>query len=245
LLDLKDSFHQIRVHEDSTKYFSFATPDGQFEYRKLPFGYSELTEFQKRILQVLDSLIREEKIIVYIDDILIAAETIEENISIIERTIILLKTHGFLLNDAKCQFLKEKIEFLGYVISDNKIDLSPRHTEAVQNFKRPKNVHEVQRFLGASYFRRFIKNFASKASPLYNLLRKDVKFNFNEHCKESFERLKNELVKEPVLALYSPSTETELHTDASNLGLGAILLQKQVNNTRRAEKSVGYLHRWH
>jgi len=71
-VDLCDSFHQIRVHPDSTKYFSFATPDGQFEFTRLPFGYCEsLAEFQKRLVQVLQPFIREDKILVYIDDVLI------------------------------------------------------------------------------------------------------------------------------------------------------------------------------
>lgn len=68
LLDLKDGFHQIKVHADDTKYFSFATPDGQFEYVRLPFGYSEApAEFQKQILQILQPLVRTGKILVYMD----------------------------------------------------------------------------------------------------------------------------------------------------------------------------------
>lgn len=121
-----------------------------------------------------------------------------------------------------------KIEFLGYVITHNKATLSPRHTEAIHNFKQPANVHEVQRFLGlTSYFRKFIKNFSLKARPLYNLLRKDIKFCFDEKCTESFELLKKELVTYPVFALYNPASETELHTDACSQGIGAVLLQKQ------------------
>lgn len=66
VLDLKDGFHQIDVHPDDTKYFSFAVPNGQFEYVKLPFGFADApAEFQKRILQVFQPLIKEEKILIY------------------------------------------------------------------------------------------------------------------------------------------------------------------------------------
>jgi len=80
LLDLKDSF-QIKVHKDSIKYFSFATSDGQFKYKCQPFGYSEApAEFQKRLIQVLQPLTRKDKVIIYIDDVLISSESVEENI---------------------------------------------------------------------------------------------------------------------------------------------------------------------
>jgi len=88
LLDLKDGFYQLKLEKDSTKYFAFATPDGQFEYTRLPFGYSEASaEFQKRIIQVLNSLIREDKIIIYMDDILIPSETVEQNLSVLKRKL--------------------------------------------------------------------------------------------------------------------------------------------------------------
>lgn len=76
---MKDDFHQIEVHPDHTKYFAFATPDGQYEYTRLPFGFSEtLAEFQKGIVQMLQPLIRYNEIIVYIDDILVASESVED-----------------------------------------------------------------------------------------------------------------------------------------------------------------------
>jgi len=144
LLDLKDGFHQIKVHDDSTKYFSFATPDGQFEYTRLPFGYSEApAEFQKRIIQILYPLIRRDKIIVYSDDILIPSESVDENLETLKETLVLLKQYGYEVNYNKCLFLKKKIEFLGYVITHNKATLSPRHTDAISKFKHPTNVHEV------------------------------------------------------------------------------------------------------
>jgi len=227
LLDLKDGFHQIKVYHESTKYFSFATPDGQFEYTRLPFGYAEApAEFQKRIIQILNHLIRQDKILVYIDDILIPSRSIDENLLILKETLTLLKRYGFEINYKKCIFLKTEIEFLGYVVSYNKATLSPRHTEAISKFKQPTNVHEVQRFLGlANYFWRFIKNFSLKAKPLQNLLRKDTDFVFTQECLQSFESLKMELVSSPILILYNPSAETEV--DACNQGLGGVLLQKQ------------------
>jgi len=232
LLDLKDGFHNIKVHADSTKFFSFATADGQYEYKRLPFGYSEApAEFQKRLIQIMNPFIQEEKLIVYVDDVLIPTHTVEQNLQVLRDVMIQLKKYNFDLNYNKCQFLKSKIEFLGYVISADGISLSSRHTEAISCFPQPKSVLETKRFLGlASYFRKFIKDFAVKAKPLQNLLRKDAVFAFDERCQKAFNLLKRELTSQPILALYNPNAETELHTDASSSGLGAMLLQKQLDN---------------
>lgn len=229
LLDLKDGFHNIKVHPEYTKFFSFATPDGQFEYTRLPFGYCEApAEFQKRLVQILQPLIRKNKVIVYIDDILIASDSIEANLETLKEVMCELKKYNFELNWQKCHFLKKSIEYLGYIISEQGITLSERHTQAIKDFPVPKNVHEVRRFLGlTSYFRKFIRDFAIKAKPLYILLKKEVDFKIDANCMKAFESLKKELLAFPVLRIYNPTAETQLHTDASSVGLGAILHQKQ------------------
>lgn len=92
LLDLRNGFHQIKVHTDDTKYFAFATPDGQFEYTRLPFGYCEApAEFQKRVVYVLQPLIRQDRVIVYMDDILIPSDTIESHLETLREILIILK----------------------------------------------------------------------------------------------------------------------------------------------------------
>lgn len=115
LIYLKDGFHNIKLHPDFTKYFAFATPDGQFEYNRLPFGFCDSpTEFQHRLVFILQPLIRNNKVIVYIDDILIPSVSTEDNLETIKEVITLLKQYDFQLNYGKCCFLKITIEYLGY-----------------------------------------------------------------------------------------------------------------------------------
>lgn len=110
--------------------------------------------------------------------------------------------------------------------------MNDRHTAAIKFFPKPNSVPQLQSFLGLSnYFRKFIRNYAQKAKPLYNLFKKSVKFDQN--CIEAFESLKVELTKYPILRLYNSAAQTELHTDASSIGLGDILLQKQSDNKWR------------
>jgi hypothetical protein len=108
-LDIKDGFHHLKVHPEHTKFFAFATPDGQYEYTRLPFGYCEApAEFQKRLMDILRPLIREDKIVVYMDDILIASDSIELHLEILREVLIKFKQHNFELNYKKCQFLRKK-----------------------------------------------------------------------------------------------------------------------------------------
>lgn len=232
LLVMKDGFHQMKVHSDHTKYFSFATPDGQYEYVRLPFGYSEAPmEFQNRIVQILRPLISRDKILVYIDDILIPSSSVESTFETLQEVLPILKNYSFELNYKKCKFLRRSVEYLGYIISLNQITMSTRHTEAIQGFPVPKSVHQVQRFLGlANYFRKFIKDFARKAQPLYNPLKKSTDFHWGKDCSKSYDILKNRLTLRPVLKVYNSTAQTELHSDASIQGFGAIFLQKQSKN---------------
>lgn len=170
LLDLKDGFHNIKIHPEHTKFFSFTTPDGQFEYNRLPFGFCESpAEFQRRIVQILQPLIREDKVIVYIDDILIPSSSIENNLETLYKVLVLFKQYSLELNFKKSLFLRKTIEYLGYIVSASGITLSSRHTDAIKNFPYPTKTVELQRFLGlTNYFRKFIENYAHIAKPFAN-----------------------------------------------------------------------------
>lgn len=105
VLDLKDGFHHIKVHAEDTKYFSFATSDGQYEYNYLPFGFSESpAEFQKRLINILQPLIQQNKVIVYVDDIMIATNSVDQNLEITKETLLILKKYGFKFNYKNVSF---------------------------------------------------------------------------------------------------------------------------------------------
>ena len=229
VLDLKDGFYHIRMAEDSIKYTSFVTPLGQFEFIKMPFGLKPApTRFQRFVNEVLDELIRSGDVVVYIDDFLVATETIEHHLKILKRVFRLLVENKLTLRIDKCKFLFEKIEYLGYSISAEGISPTETGIDAVLRFPVPESVRHVQSFLGlCSYFRKFIEKFAIIAKPLYDLLRKSKDFKFTEIELDAFEKLKQTLITAPILAIYSPNDVTELHCDASALGFGAVLMQKK------------------
>jgi len=228
-LDLKSGFHHVRVSEESVKFTSFVTPLGQFEYLRMPFGLTNAPRvFQRFINHIFSELIRKNKILLYLDDILVTTVNIEEHLEILKKVFQLASRYKLEFRLDKCSFLFDEIKYLGYVVTRNGIRPSEENIEAVLNYPIPKNTKDVLRFMSlASYFRCFIKDFSHVAKPLYDLIRKNVEFRFGNNELHAFEFLKSCLASRPVIALYSPKLETELHCDASAAGFGAILLQRQ------------------
>lgn len=225
-LDLASGYYQISIAEESRHKTAFVTPDGQYEYNRMPFGLVNAPSvFQRTINKIL----LEAKIkyaIVYMDDILIPSKDIEEGLKRLEEVLVLLKRGGLTLKLNKCHFFLETIDFLGYEVKSDGIRPGLRKIEAVANFPKPGNQHELRQFLGLSgYFRRFIRNYASLAAPLTDLLKKDIKWCWTGNQDEAFNKIKEMLVDRPLLALYNPKAETQVHTDASKEGLAGILLQ--------------------
>ena len=232
-LDLKSGFLNLHVHSDSRKYTSFITPFGQYEFCRMPFGFTNApAEFQAFVNRKFEKLIADGKVVIYIDDILVATETVEENLEILKEVFDILAKNCLELRLDKCSFLDDSVVYLGYEIDRYGLKPSKDHVEAVKNFPVPRNIHDVKRFLGLmSYFRRFIKDFAVHAKPLYDLLRKEVSFQFGVEELDTFQSLINKLCSRPLLSIYSPKAETQLHCDASSTGFGSILFQRQKDSS--------------
>uniref|UniRef100_W8CD04 RNA-directed DNA polymerase n=1 Tax=Ceratitis capitata TaxID=7213 RepID=W8CD04_CERCA len=166
----------------------------------------------------------------YIDDIVIYGKTPQE---CLEKLMIIFEVaaqYDLKFRWQKCKFLKNKIDFLGHSIENGTILPGKEKVRAIDKFPYPRNLKDVQSFLGLTgYFRKFVSGYAQIASPLTNLLRKNIPFEIGENEKCAIEQLKSKLTKEPVLHLYDRQAETELHTDASMDGFGATLLQRHDN----------------
>lgn len=229
LLDLKSGFHQVKMEEKSVQYTSFVTPHGQFEFLRMPFGLKNgPSVFQRFITSVLDEFIRAHEIVVYMDDILVATATPDSHLAILKRLFNRLGEYGLEINLKKCYLLQSSIDYLGYSANKNGIRPNDSHCATIKNYPIPKNTREVQSCLGLfSYFRRFVPSFSRTAGPLLNLLKTDKPFVFDSDCERAFYTLLDALAAAPLLSIYNPKRVTELHTDASSHGFGAVLLLKQ------------------
>ena len=166
-----------------------------------------------------------EKYLLYLDDIIVPASTVQESIERLEHVFQRLLDAGLKLKPSKCIFFQKKVKFLGHIVSENGIQTDPEKTEAVKKWPRPKNQKQMRSFLGlCSYYRRFVSKFAEIARPLHKLCEKYAAFNWTDICEEAFTRLKEVLTSPPILGYPIIKSKFILDTDASDKALGAVLL---------------------
>ena len=159
-LDLQNGYFHVPVEEESKKYTAFCVPRGLYEFNKMPFGFcNSPAYFSKYVYAVFRRLIETGMIITYMDDIIIATKDYEDGLSRLRLVLDTAKDYGILFNWKKCQVLKEKVNYLGYVIEGGKVSPGEEKTDAIKNFPKPTNIREIQSFLGLSgYFRKFVHN---------------------------------------------------------------------------------------
>ena len=233
-LDLASGYWQVGMASSSQEKMAFVTHTGLYEFTVMPFGLCNApATFQQLMENVLAGLARE-KCLVYLDDILVIGRSLVEHMTNLREVFARLQRAGLRLKPTKCRLLRTEVEFLGHVVSPRGISADPRKVTAVTEFPRPKDLRELKEFLGlTSYYRRFVPCFSSVAQPLYALTRKDVPFNWSTECEAAFSSLKSLLTKAPILAYPQFGNEYLLETDASGVGLGAVLSQAQTDGTIR------------
>ena len=164
--------------------------------------------------------------VVFIDDILVysrSGEEHEHHLSIVLQTLRHKQLYAKL---KKCEFWLDKVSFLGHVVTKDGILVDLRNVDAVENWRRPSIVTEIQSFLGVDgYHRRFIEGFSKIALPLTKLTQEGVKFEWSDDCECSFQELKNRLVSAPILTIPSGLGGFVVYSDASHQGLGCVLMQ--------------------
>ncbi|EYC19105.1 hypothetical protein Y032_0025g1176 [Ancylostoma ceylanicum] len=237
-MDLSDAYMQVELEEESRKYTTINTHKGLFEYTRVPFGVAPAPAiFQSTMEKTLAGI---EGVIIYLDDITVTAPDDETHLKRLASVFERLAKAGFRSKKQKCEFFKERIEFLGHVIDAQGIRPSPEKVKAMVNMPEPKNI-KVESFLGmVQYYGKFVPNLATLAAPLNELRQKGKRWNWGEDQKKAFHRIKKRLTEADVLAHYDPNVPVILATDASEYGLGAVIYHKFENGT---EKVIAYASR--
>lgn len=247
-LDLNGAFYQIKMREKDKHYTSFQNNFFSYQFVSMPQGLSTSPATMQFVANLLLKDLFARGVRIYMDDIVIFTKTLKEHIELLREIFSRLRRHNFKLKIEKCFFLKEKIEYLGFIISGEGSLPNPNKTECINKYPRPRTVTEVQRFLGlCNYYRKFINNFAKMAKPLYNLCCADVPFVWNQACENGFEDLKRAVSNPPVLAFPDFNETFVVHTDASNIAVAAVLSQlerpiqfasKTLNNAQKNYSTI-------
>ena len=226
-LDLLSGYWQTPLREEDMCKTAFTTPSGLYEYTVLPMGITNApSSFQRNMEWVLEGL-TETICRVYIDDIIIYSNTWKEHLEHLQIVFDRIRKYGMMCKLTKCQFVRKTVKVLGFLIRKGEISPDPEKTKAVKEMPAPKNLKELRTFLGLTgHYRRFIKGYAEIAVPLTKLTSTKVEYIWTEKQQKAFERLKDCLGKEPVLALPRYDRNFILETDASLEGLGIILSQR-------------------
>ena len=225
-LDLKWGFHQIELAEESRGITTFATHCGLYRYKRLMFGIASAPEvYQHIIQQVLQGCEGVQNIA---DDIIVHGPTIELHDQRLTKVLERLQEKGLTLNPEKCEFCIPKITFMGHLVSDKGIGPTEEKVKAVVDAREPKTASEVRSFLGlVNFCSRFIPDLATIAEPLRKLTRTTTPFVWGKEQKSLFQELKDKMSSAESLAYFNKEAETVIVSDASPVGLGAVLLQRQ------------------
>lgn len=228
VMDLASGFHQIPMKEEDIEKTAFVAPWGLYEYLRMPFGLKGAPFTCQRAVDAVINDAKYDYALVYMDDCVVYSKTFHEHLDHLKTIFARFREADLKFKPQKCFFFCAEITYLGHVITTHGVSPDPAKIAAVQDFQPPTNGKELQSFLGlTSYFRKFIPRYSALAAPLRALLKKDTPFLWTEEHATAFFDLKEVLCGQPVLKLFSedPSFAVQVHTDASRLGLGAVLLQ--------------------
>ncbi|GJP54455.1 hypothetical protein CLOM_g13542, partial [Closterium sp. NIES-68] len=199
---------------------------GSYEYLVMPFGLTNApATFQAEMNHILRPLL-DECMVVYLDDILIYSCDMQQHIQHLRRVFDILRRERFYIKLSKSKCALEKVQFLGHMVNAQGIHVDPKKVEIVRTWKIPKNVKELQQFLGfANYYNRFVPQYAKIATPLTNLLKKNTPYKWEPQHQEAVEQLNQALTSAPVLILPDPERDYDIEANASDKAVGATLIR--------------------
>lgn len=226
-LDLKGAYNLIRMKEGQEWMTAFRTTRGHFEYLVMPFG---LTNAPATFQTMIDAVLRKQLgvfVVVYLDDILIYSNTLEEHKRHVHEVLQALQDNKLLVEASKCKFHQHSVQFLGFVITHGEVRMCQDKIKAIKEWPTPTNLKDVRAFTAfVNFYRKFLKGYGDVARPLTDLTKKDVGFKWTEGEEKSFKTIKELVTQEPVMKSPDPERPYEVEADASNYALGGQLGQR-------------------
>ena len=239
-LDAQQGFFQIPLSEASRDATAFLTPSAKYRYKVMPQGLATSPQAFCALVTMILNKLKYKCAIPYLDDILILSQNKEDHFRDLQDVFQSLRHGNLKLKPSKCQYFMDKIDFLGMVVTPKGLQPCPKKVQVIKTFPTPKTVKQVRSFNGmCQFYKKFIKDFATLAKPLYRLTEDNRKFHWTEECDRNFNQLKNALYKEALLHYPNFEKEFILATDASGFSVGSTLSQKDENGILRPVAFAG------
>ena len=232
-LDLAMGYHQVPVAREDRHKTAFSSRHGLLQYTSMPFGLTNAPATFQRLMEKVLSHLNWKDCLVYIDDVLIWSKTVPEHLDKLEAVFHAFDKAGLRLKTRKCQICCQSVPYLGHLLSSAGIQMDPARIKAVRDMRAPSSRKEVQCFLGlVNYYRRFVPNLSKVEAPLRALV-SATRFEWNSATASAFDRIKELICKNTVLAYPDPSAKLLVDTDASDEGLGAVISQVGADGIER------------
>lgn len=233
-IDFSDAYLQVELDKESQPKTAFSiSGKGYFAYCRMPFGLCNSGATLCRLVDQVIGCDMEPNVFVYLDDIIIATNTFEDHFRILKEISARVKKAGLTISAEKSRFCMRRLSYLGYVIDENGVQPDPEKISAVHSYPVPKSVKDVRRLVGlAGWYRRFIPNFSSITAPLTELTKKGRKFEWGKEAEKAMQAIKEILVSAPVLANPDYDKPFIIQTDASDVGMGGVLVQGEGSDER-------------
>jgi hypothetical protein len=227
MIDGFSGYNQIAMNEQDREKTAFTTPWGTFMYDKMPFGLMNAGATFQRAMDIAFIGERDKFVVIYLDDLTVFSKTDEEHLVHLKQTFEKCRRYGLSLNPKKSHFAMQEGKLLGHIVFKDGIKIDPKRVEAIQTIRIPRNVKEIQAFLGTiNFLRRFIPNFAEIVKLITAMLKKDSRVNWTTEAKASFERIKKVISEAPVLTSPDYLRDFLIFSFASEHTIAAVLLQK-------------------
>ena len=240
-LDLSRSYWQVEMDAAASLKSAFAVRRGLYQFKVLPFGLSNSPATFERLMEHVLAGLQWEILLIYLDDVIVHGQTIDDELENLEKVFLRFRKSNLKLKPKKCFLFQRTVKYLGHQVSEDGIATDEEKVQSIKNWPRPTSPTDVRSFVGlCSYYRKFVKDFATIARPLYKLTEMNNKeFKWTKECEESFQYLKERLCSSPILAYPDKVGKMILDTDASAFGIGAVLSQIQDGE----EKVIAYASR--
>ena len=239
--DLTSGFFQIPVKEADIPKTAFVCKYGHFEMTRMPFGLNNSASTFQRTMELVLQGLQWVTCLIYIDYIIVFGANFDQHMQRVEEVLDRIRQAGLKLKAAKSNLLQKEVVFLGHVVSGEGIKPCPTNITKIIDWPRPKTAKQIRQFVAmGSYYRRYIRGFASIVRPMVELTRNNRKFVWDEACEVAFAALKKALVSSQVMGYpLNDGGDFILDVDASDVGIGGVLHQVQQGK----EKVIAYASR--